>query len=174
MRSANSVVDESASVQTLRRAHAAKITRTTGALASAILQLTERKPGALWSVEDLWRAAGLKSGNALKNPRHNSFLGLIELHNDGLLAKGTDVREKISSPSSREKLIRSLQDRVVALKTERDKALQLNGLFQREADYHAAENRDLLEKVRQIMEDRDAWKNKFVSNWQRKAIDETK
>ena len=156
--------DESGAVKALRAAHIRKQARTTEALTSAISDLEALQPKQIWSKEDLWRAAGLKSGNALKNPAHRTFLSLIVEHNNKLTTS-VPPQPKIAEKPSLACVNQELRHQIKVLTSQRDMACNLNGRFQREAEFHASENRDLLKKIKQLQEDRDGWKEKFISNW---------
>lgn len=121
------------SIVGLRRHHRNKERATRDALLCAYGQLIRDKPHSVWTKAEFWRLAGLRSGNALRNPRHCEVLAQFEAHNRAArnaAARGaTDAQcEQVGENGAR-----VLPQKLAEMKGQLDKACSLNAVYQREA-----------------------------------------
>lgn len=166
------MIDKSASVKALLRAHQNKIDKTSAALQESYIRLKTEKPSHIWSKRDLWSGAGLKSANALNSPQHAKFLLFINDHNFRISRISS---KEVKAPSERltaTTTIERLKGQIRELQMQRDQACNLNSNYQLEADFYAKENIDLKKQIDRLEKDRDQWKNKLLNKWAKKNIDE--
>jgi hypothetical protein len=151
------------SVSALRKRHREKERETQSALKAAYEQLKREKPSKPWTKAELCRLAGLKSYNALINPRHANFIALFDAHNNDV--KSARKRGPVSLPpeTDAQDTIRRLRKNLAELKKQFDQACSLNGAYQREALHYKQEYEDLLLLKSRIETERGEWKKKFFA-----------
>lgn len=134
---------------------------TQDALVRAYEALKQSKPHSVWTKAELWRGAGMKSGNALANPRHSNIVALFERHNadarDQLKAGPIAVSERKTTRET----VRALRDKIAATVKQRDMAASQNAIFEREALYFKQQYEDMLVLNKRLERERDDWREKY-------------
>jgi hypothetical protein len=151
------------SIVGLRQHHRDKESATQDALVKAYEQLERDQPQRPWTRTELWRMAGLKSGNALRNPRHLDVLEQFEAHNRDVRDAVERGRLRLARSDPDNDRARSLRHKLAEMQAQLDKACSLNAVYQREARYYRQQHEDVAIRLERVLRERDDWKQKFFA-----------
>lgn len=149
------------SIAGLKAHHRDKEQATQDALMKAYTHLKKTKPRALWTKTELWKQAGLKSVNALRNPKHANVVALVDRHNEDVRSVLQRGPVAIEERKTKREAIQGLRKQLKEVTEQRDKAASLNGVYEREALHYRQQYEDLLVINQRLERERDDWKRKF-------------
>ena len=158
------MADKKGSVAGLKAHHRDKEQATQDALVKACAKLRETKPRGIWTKTEVWQGAGLKSVNALRNPRHANIVALVDRHNEDVRAGLQSGPVGIEERKTKREAIQSLRKQIRELTVQRDRAASLNGVYEREALHYQQQYEDLLVINKRLERERDDWKRKFFGD----------
>jgi triphosphoribosyl-dephospho-CoA synthetase len=120
--------------------------QNTEAMWKVIIRLRKQKAHAIWTHKEVWSGAGLKSNVALKSPWNRHIKETIEEHNKEIRENAEIGPAGYSQRKTLRATNKALRQEILALKKQREQALNLIAIWEAEADQYKKEC-EQLEKV---------------------------